>query len=233
MTSRQCEFAGQREELARAFAAGVMPDNRHDAFETHLLMCQACQAEVRLALTVRHELRSRPAAKWRVPAFIGLAAAAALVITTFSNTRSSSALSGLGDVQVPPVYLGVPVRGAASNGLFESGMRLYEQGRWREAADTLAAAAAAGAPSDAAWFFNGASELMSGRATEAERAFARVLATPDGPYAPEAHLYRAKALIRLGRGRDALTALRRVTPGTSVAGFAGALADSLRDRGVR
>jgi tetratricopeptide (TPR) repeat protein len=233
MTSRQCEFAEQREELARAFATSALPDNSRDAFETHLLTCVDCQSEVRLALAVRAELQRRPAAKWRLPAYIGLAAAAVLAITTWSNTRGASSIEGLGDVSVPPVYLGIPVRSQSATGLFESGMRLYEQARWREAADMLAAAVAAGAPPDAAWFFAGASELMVGRADEAERAFARVLLTPESPYAPEAHLYRAKALIRLRRGPEALEALRRVAAGTTVSVFAGALADSLRDRGVR
>ena len=59
----------------------------------------------------------------------------------------------------------------------------------------------------------------------------RVIALGDTPYLGEAHLYRAKALLRQGGGAAALAELHAITPNSNAVGaWARALADSVESR---
>jgi len=231
MTQQPACPLANRDELARSFVADALRGPDKDAFEEHLLGCATCQGEVRLAFGIRDSVGARrPARRFLVPASLVLAAASVVLLVVPNRSPS---VTDLGRVESPPVYLPVPVRGGPIMAMFEDGMRLYEQASWAGAADALRRAAAGGAPTDVAWFFAGASELFAGRPDSAAAAFARVIALGEGPYLPEARLYRAKALLRLGRSSEALAELRLVPAGTAVAGHARALGDSLAGRGVR
>jgi hypothetical protein len=71
---------------------------------------------------------------------------------------------------------------------------------------------------------------MTGRAEAAAAAFARTIALGETPYLPEARYYRAKALLRLGRGREALAELEQVGAAAAIIGRdARVLADSIRE----
>jgi TolA-binding protein len=141
-----------------------------------------------------------------------------------------SALAQLGAVTEAPIYLGQAVRGAATpaDSIFAAAMAAYDDRRYGDAAAGLARALAAGVDSAPALFFLGASELMVGRSDEAAAAFRHVQSLGATPYLPEAHYYRAKALLRLGdrtAGFAELAALRNAD--TPIAGAAAALADSV------
>lgn len=226
-----------RDELALAYSRDRLDEGARDAYENHLTGCAVCQNEVLLAATVRAALR--PRARWvrRRAAAVGvlaLAAAALVMVAVLPRGTDTAALAALGGLDAPPVYLGVPVRGTASaDSALDLGLRLYDQGRWAEARMELGNAEAMGAPADLVAFFAGAASLMEGRAADAERSFAAVLRAGDGPYVPEAHYYRAKALLRLRRPAEALDELKRVRDGSAASAMAAALADSMRALGVR
>ena len=144
--------------------------------------------------------------------------------------QPSPAFAALGNVLEPPVYLGVAVRGTPvrADSIFERAMNEYASRHYTSAAAGLRAALAAGQDSVPTEFFRGASLLMSNDAEGAAAAFGRVVAKGDTPYLDEAQLYNAKALLRLGRGREARDVLARHKPSDPVhARILSALSDSI------
>jgi tetratricopeptide (TPR) repeat protein len=107
-------------------------------------------------------------------------------------------------------------------------MSAYVEGRYAHAASMLEAALSAGVDSLPAQFFHATSLLMLGHAGDAAAGYERVISQGDSPYLPEAHYYRAKVLLQLGRPDDALADLdaARILGGI-VGGRADALADSV------
>jgi hypothetical protein len=83
MSEIGCERVASDEFLERYVAGALGADDR-DRLERHLLLCDRCQREARLALAVRHELARerkqmhRPSGRW-IAAGIGTAAAAVLL----------------------------------------------------------------------------------------------------------------------------------------------------------
>ena len=209
-----------------------------EAFEAHFLTCETCQQAIELGSAIRGALptvRAVPARRsWvTLGAGLGLAAAAGIAaVVLLPSTRPSAELTRLGAVGQAPLYLGVPVRAdqpASADSLFGKAMAAYAAERYAEAAPALRAALRAGVDSAPAEFFLAASVLMNGDPEDAETGFARVIALGDTPYRPEAHFYRAKALLRLGRRTEALTDLRSATALPGVIGtHARALADSVQ-----
>jgi tetratricopeptide (TPR) repeat protein len=202
-----------------------------EAFEAHFLTCESCQQAIELGSAIRGALptvRVVPARRSWVTfgAGLGLAAAAGLAaVLLLPSSRPSAELTRLGAVAQAPLYLGVPVRAdpaASADSLFGAAMASYAAERYSEAAPALRAALRAGVDSAPAEFFLAASVLMRGDPEEAEAGFARVIALGDTPYRPEAHFYRAKALLRLGRRTEALADLR------SAAALEGIIADQAR-----
>jgi hypothetical protein len=225
-----------REDLARHYARGALDARAHEEFETHLVGCEQCQREVRMASAVQVALGDKPLAlsrqeSWLPVAVSGLASAAAVIVAVVV-LRSPRDVAPLGEINVPPAYLGVAVRGGEAQD-FESAMRLYDAGRWLESHRALSTTAATTAAPDAAWFFAGASALMLGQNQSAIDAFDRVIALGTGPYTNEAHFYRAKSLLRTGRVVDALADLRLIEPSSVVGAHARALTDSVLALGVR
>jgi hypothetical protein len=213
--------------LAARFVAGTLAGEMLERFEEHLLLCTDCQAEVALGLKIRAAGRDAVTSsvgakrriafrRWAWPA-IGVAAAAALAIWV-PATGDRAAMRALGGVSAAPVYLGVAVRTSdlATNGFdsaFDDAMASYLRGAWDEAFVALRAVAErpdAGDGAAPARFFAASAALMSGDSENAEVEFARLLASPESAYHDDARFFRAKALLRLGRASDAISALRAV-----------------------
>ena len=235
--SAQCALA-ERDGTAEAYARNRLGPEAREAFENHLLACRHCQDDVLLvaaarAELLRHEETPRRQRRVGLAATAMLAAAAVVLLIVWPAARAPGDVAALGSVAAAPSYLGVAVRGGPADSAFDAAMREYDTSNWDAAARALRAAAALGAPVDVAWFFAGASELMAGRAAQADSAFRRVLSVNDSPYGNEARFYRAKALLRLGRGRDALAALAEIPADITIGAHAAALSDSLRTLGVR
>jgi tetratricopeptide (TPR) repeat protein len=211
-----------------------------EAFEDHFVACAECQIEVRLASAIiaglPREADAPPSVEASRRAWIwgggGLALAAGLATLMILRSGPRADLVALGGVREPPMYMGIPVRGAAGqDSLFEAAMDAYAQRRYSAAAVGLRAALAAGQDSVPAQFFLATILLLDDRASEAADEFQRVLAHGDTPYRAEAMYYRAKALLRLGRASEARAELARLSPADGVAyDMAKALDDSVAHR---
>lgn len=222
-----------------AYLEGRLPRAGIEELESHLAECPTCRAEI-----VQLDGLVRPRRSRRVyVAALAAAAAAALLLVTLPRTlrspddapasrNATERIRALGDVAQAPIYLGVSVRGASEQGmrLFASGMRSYSDGQYSRAITDLQQARAAGVTGPAATFFLGASLLMVGDPKSAADEFARVIAMGRTPYLPEAHYYRAKALLRQDDFDGAVAELERsVRSGNDpVRSFAQSLRDSLR-----
>jgi len=232
-----CQEFEDRAFVERYLMNRLSPADQEE-FEAHFLTCEWCQQSIELGKAIRATLptvKAVPARRSWVTfgAGLGLAAAAGLAaVLLLPSTRPSAEVTRLGAVGQAPLYLGVPVRAdqpASADSLFGKAMAAYASEDYSEAAPALRAALRAGVDSAPAEFFLAASLLMSGDPEEAETGFGRVIALGDTPYRPEAHFYRAKALLRLGRVADALADLRRAAALPGVIGtHAHALADSVQ-----
>jgi tetratricopeptide (TPR) repeat protein len=238
-----CDQVAER-GLVERYLARRLSSAEEEAFEAHYLTCARCQSELRLASGVRAVLgeRSSPARtsvnrSWpraRLALALGAAAAAGVAaVLLLKGDAGGGQFSDLGRVIEPPVYLGVPVRGNArhADSLFEAGMAAYGERRYAQATSLLSDALAAGADSAPAEFFRASSLLMTERFPDAAAGFARVAALGETPYLTEARYFRAKALLRLDRAREALAELRRAEQrDQELAGAARALGDSVEAR---
>lgn len=228
-----CQAIQERAVVER-YVAGRLNETDTELFQDHLLVCGRCQAEVRLAVGIRAALSEAKAPR-RTLRFLtaagALAIAAGLVALMIARRGPESYLIELGAVAQPPIYLGVPVResGAESDSLFTAAMSSYGAGGFREAEELLRRVVALDEDALPAHFFLGAVLLELGRPADAEPQFEWVTRQGETPYTQEAHYYRAKALLRLGRGTEALDALGlAASPGGELGQTAAALADSVR-----
>jgi tetratricopeptide (TPR) repeat protein len=229
-----CQDLADRAVVER-YLAGQLSDLDAQAFEEHYLTCATCQDALRLGAALRRAMPeavpgTSPRRRVLLLAPLGLAASIAAVLLLRTDTGDD--LAGLGAVTQPPIYLGVPVRSALPSepdSLYAHAMTAYLAQRYPESAAGLRAALAAGVAAAPAEFFLGASLLMTDAPDSAQAAFARVIALGDTPYRAEAHYYRAKALLRIGRGAEALALLDRLgDPASGIDPAARALADSIR-----
>jgi tetratricopeptide (TPR) repeat protein len=235
--SLTCGDVAERGFVER-YVAGRLDPAEVEAFEAHYVTCPRCQEDLRLAAAVRRNLplvagASAPRRRWPRPllAGVGLAAAAGLAaLLLLPGDRVSPQLTSLGTVLEPPIYLGVPVRGtpSAADSLFDVAMGAYAGRSYAEAAEGLAAALDAGVDSVPALFFRASGLLMMDRPRDAAELYQRVVTLGESPYRAEARLYRAKALLQLGRARDAVAELRQIAERPDEVGrWANALADSV------
>jgi hypothetical protein len=226
--------------LAEQYVAGRLSGAERAAFEDHFVACAACQKEIRLAAALRTTVHALPGEinfarpRRRGPSGrligAGIALAAGFAAVMLLRTAWSPAVVALGRVLEPPVYLGVAVRGTPgrADSIFDRAMTAYAARRYAEAAAGLRSALAAGQDSVPTEFFLGASLLLSDDARAAAVTLEHVVAKGDTPYRGEAQLYQAKALLRLGRGREALEVLAARPPGDPVlASILSALSDSV------
>ncbi len=230
-----CEMVAEQ-ELVERYLSRSLPESEAADFEAHYLTCANCQGLLRLGVGVRHTLGAsvEPSRRGRwmlVAGSLGLAAGLAGILLL--RPENPSALTNLGGVVQAPLYLGIPVRSeppASPDSLFAEAMQHYALERFDRAATGLEAALRAGVDPAPAEFFLGASRLMLDRSRDAGAAFERVISLGDSPYLSEARYYRAKTLLRLGRGSEALAELEAVPAANSVVGVtARALADSIRE----
>ena len=233
MTEEQNHLFIHEAELADRYVTGRMADAERVAFENHFVACAQCQQELKFASAVRAAVAidapqvAASAAGTSVPAapdsgasrsrgvrWAGVALAAGVAAIILIRSTPPRALVELGGVADPPPYAGIAVRGTPGRGdaIFDAAMRQYAARHFDIAANGLRAALAAGQDSIPTEFFLGASLLFTSDASAAADAFDGVVARGDSPYFDEAQLYEAKALLRLGRGRDALDVLARHTP---------------------
>lgn len=229
MAQSRCDEI-REQGIAERYAAGTLPEAEAAAFEQHYLTCARCQADVRLAAAIRNAPAGSRRRISMLPVGLALAVAAGLMaVVLLGPWRRAADLVRLGGIAEAPVYLGVQVRGAQSpaDSLFDRAMAHYELRQYEAAAAGLRSALAAGVDAAPALFFQAASLLALGRDEDAARGFSSVIASGDTPYLPEARYYLAKALLRLGRGREAMTQLRQVAGGSAVGPRASALADSV------
>jgi hypothetical protein len=226
--------------LAERYVSRRMSEAESVGFEDHFVACADCQREVRLASAIREGVREQAVAATVLPRTsrvrparwigAGVALAAGIAAIAILRPAPSASLAALGGVLEPPVYLGVAVRGTTGPGdsVFDRAMNAYAARKYPAAADGLRAALAAGQDSVPTEFFLAASLLLSGNARSAAATFNRVVNKGVTPYLDESQLYEAKALLRLGRGRQALEALARHHPSDPVlAGVLSALSDSV------
>src|SRR5262245_31444172 len=122
-------------ELARQYAARTLRADQAAAFEDHLVGCEECQAEVRLAVGIRRAVgnpAARPiVARRRTRWIVGALAAAALLLV-FLPKGADRQIRALGRITNPPAYQGVSVRALpkAGDSLFASAMSAYNQKQW-------------------------------------------------------------------------------------------------------
>ncbi len=250
MTEERNHLFIHEAELADRYVTGRMPDAERVAFENHFVTCAQCQQDLRFASAVRAaaatsspqltasdggtSARATPgslANRSRAVRWIGIALAAGVGAIILIRSTPSRALVELGGVAEPPPYAGIAVRGTPGRGdaIFDAAMKQYSERHFETAANGLRAALAAGQDSIPTGFFLGASLLFTGDASAAADAFDDVAARGDSPYSDEAQLYEAKALLRLGRGSDALDVLARHTPADPAAlAKLSAFADSVK-----
>jgi hypothetical protein len=222
-------------DLAQRYATRTLEPATVEAFEDHLVGCAECQAEVTLAVGMRTVVRDQPPMpaiprSW-VMGGAGMLAAAATMGFVVLNLLSKD-VEAFGAVATPPSYVGLAVRAAPAPGdsLFAAAMDSYNAGQYANAARGLEAALKAGVDSAPAEFFLASSQLMSGRNRDAVAHYGRVIAAGPsaGGYLGDAHLFRARALLRLGRADEALADLRAVdSTDALIHGIASALADSI------
>ncbi len=201
------QYHNTEDETAGRYVARTLGVAETDAFEQHLLLCESCRNEVRLASAIRSEIgvQSRGINPWVVGT--GLAFAASLAI--FVARPNTDSLSALGRVASAPVYDGVPVRAttSATDSLFGVAMGFYQQGAYAESSEQFEAARAAGADSVVTTFFLGVSNLMAGKSAAAANELQRSTGMSRSAYSQESHFYLAKAFLQLGQREEALREL--------------------------
>ena len=214
MDAQLCSRYESDGTLARYVALG-RTDDAEDDFERHVIGCERCQAEVRMALAIRAGLSrhaSKPLATRRRnrATIAALALAAGLGALAIVQTQHGRALRALGEVGAPPEYAGIAVRrdAAAAESLFERGMQTYLSGDLSGARPLLSDARDRGADSVPTSFFLGVVRLLERDEEAALREFAVVLSRPPNAYTAESHYYSAKAWLRRANADSALAHLR-------------------------
>jgi tetratricopeptide (TPR) repeat protein len=207
-------------ELVERYLVGRLSEAEREAFERHLLVCDACFEELETLWTLRSTLsreRGRrategsavaPGRAWR------WAAAAALLLAAIGLgwwlwSRESSVWSELAAVE-PPAWAPARLRGAVdeSTQRFRAAMERYAKDDFEAAIPGLEEAARLDPEAAQVHFYLGACHLLTGRPA---RAVASLEQAAGDPLLEEpARFYLAKAQLRLGDGASARGELERV-----------------------
>lgn len=215
-----------------AYVAGRLAPDELDAFEAHLLECAECRANVRVGAAARIALlgaSARQTARRRAAVLGGIGLAAALVLAMVGRREYHRISLGRAS---PPVFAGADVRSAVASGSragaaqVDLGMAAYAAGDFRRAAALLADAAQADS-SPGVSFYLGAAQLTAGNASAALTALQRARTPAGNPYANDATLLAAKALVLLRRPDAAAAMLRGAAPPGAAGAALRAFADSI------
>lgn len=220
--------------VAASYISKRLRESERALVEEHLAICDECRAEIR---SVHAVIAGQSRRRWPMAAAIAAAILLIVVVPPLTRRGETDDLRSLGRVADAPAYFGIAVRSASAsraNG-FAAGMRAYSEQRYADAISQLEAARATPADEPAASFFLGASHMMLGEASAANESFKRVIQSGPSRYLGEAHYYRGKVLLQLGRPDDALAelAVAAATAQTPMREVASALRDSIRLRAAR
>lgn len=228
MTSHIVECPSvESDETATRYAAGRLVPAEAEAFEQHMIGCSRCQDAVLASSAMAAALRKpNERSLWRSwQVRFGVPLAASLLIAVWLARPGPAGLNDLARVDPVPAFLGVAVRtsGDETTRSIDAGMAAYSAGDYDTAVQELARARGSAAVD----FYLGIARLKTGDYAGAAAALHTARAE-NSPYASEAALYRAKALLGMRRADSALSELARIQPAAAVAAHAAALADSIR-----
>lgn len=217
----------ESDETATRYAAGRLVPDEAEAFEQHMIGCSRCQDAVLASSAMAGALRTpNERSLWRSwPVRFGVPLAASLLIAVWLARPGRTGWSDLARVESVPAFNGVAVRttGDDATRAIDAGMAAYAAGDYETAVRELARAPGSAAVD----FYLGIARLKTGDYAAAAAALHAARAV-NSPYASEAALYRAKALLGMQRADSALSELALIQPAAGVAGHAAALADSIR-----
>lgn len=224
-----CPTTTGNADAVHRYLAGTLEIEAGDAFEIHLLECEACQRAVRDGAAVAAALRVAVPGRQRVLRWVVPLAAAAAAVAWLVWPRPDP-VRALGRVGAVPAFDGLAVRAGpdSATALADQGMAAYAAGDFGRAAGLLGAAAAV-EPNPAVQFYLGIAQLKAGAPDSAVMALRAAREPAGNPYAAESRFYLAKAWLALGRADSALAQLGAVPPDAAVAARAAALADSIRE----
>lgn len=233
-----CPVSDPESQVFR-YLGDELPAGERDAFEVHVLECDACSELLDTARLAREVLAERVAPVRRGRPWVwgslaaGLAAAAAAIVVLrphpavvestpppaapLPSPRSIPAglLAELARVD-PPVYVPLALRaaGAPSDPPFVEAMGHYARGEHAAAAALLRDVTRARPRSGEAWFFLGVSALLAGDTERSLPALARAAELGQAPYADAAPFFAAKAELRAERVAGARARLRAIAAGS-------------------
>ncbi|HWD00726.1 MAG TPA: hypothetical protein VG456_28415 [Candidatus Sulfopaludibacter sp.] len=235
-----CETIDRANILDR-YLAGELEPALKEEWESHYFGCDRCAAllETRLAIqeslqSLAPEIRQEIAAPRRRPnwLWIGAAVAAALAIAaglTYQNratvqpTSSRQELAELARLD-PPAYAATVLRGAPSKAesQFEAAMQAYSRRDYPQAAEGLRQTLTLDSGAEAARFFLGACDVLTGKTEDGVREL-RGVSAGHSPFAEEAAFDLSKAYLLQGDRAAALQNLQRIADGNG--DFAGPAKD--------
>jgi tetratricopeptide (TPR) repeat protein len=221
-------------ELKGSFELGLLSPEEKRQFETHLLECDRCFQELYRSAPVAELTRGtglgkEDMAKEKVsrprsprPRFLALAAVAATVIVigigiVFLPSSQQQPdevrpeierIAAIEAPQYAPKKLRSP--GDESERVFREAMAIYQDGNYAGAIPALENAAELNPRSAKILFYLGACYLLTDQPAPAAETLARNVELGQTPYLGWARLYRAKALLRLGKLDAAREELQQV-----------------------
>ena len=216
-----------QDDAIHRFVAGRLSAAELEAFELHLLTCERCRSDVREGAALAASLGARPSAAKRAlirrRAVLWTSALAAAAVVALIIPRDT-ALVRLSRLESPPPFEPIAVRSSVTptDSIVDSAMASYVARDFRTARRLLKRASELGARGSVDFYF-GAASLTDGAPHEAAVALGRLVGDNGSPYADDARLLLAKALIGSGRADSAAALLAAASDAR-----ARALGDSLR-----
>jgi hypothetical protein len=215
---------------AAAYVAGDLPPELLDEFEQHMMSCAECRAQIVAGGAATAELRIAPFRRTRRWPATGLGIAtlaAAIVVVVLMRPTDQGRLGQI----APPAYIGTAVRASPDSvvAAIDRAMQAYSAKDFRTAARLLAEAARSDS-SAAVAFYLGVSLFQTGDTEGALRSFGRAQTPVSNPYAEDATIFAAKALVRLHRPDSAAALVQRAFAAGHSGDALRAFADSLARR---
>jgi len=214
----------ERDEIIEKYLIGRLDRAAQEEFEAHWFSCRECSRKLQVSRMLQEKLWEkgdtilpqtqqpvRVRVRRRVWAYS--AAAAVLVIAAAAlwwqlggpgrpQAETKEAISSLAVLArfEPPLYIPPALRGAEDESAerFRTGMKYYQEGRYREAITEIRAAAALDPQRASIRFFLGICLLMTEQTDAGIGELRSTIALGDSAYLEEAHFYLAKAY--LGKG---------------------------------